>query len=1447
MSKPNLHISYFIILLIAITAINAYSQCQAGDPDSDSDGICDAQDVCTNGNDNNDLNNNGQIDACETCPTYDFNVYQPVSYWDDFGTFGLQDGGATVLIENNGWKAIEINFSITPQSVLTFDFKSTQQGELHWLVFDDNLQGGSPDAEFQVYGTQSVSSTINDFTYTNNGSWQSFSIPVGSYFTGFVNYLGLVADDDANANGNSYFRSIRLFQDGDGDLLCDCVDGTACQDGDPCTTGETLDSLCNCSGGITSADSDNDGVCDANDMCPNFDDGLIGLPCNDNNPNTVNDVWQLSCSCAGTPDVYINEILTQNYGSITNLYDEDGDSPDYIELHNTTNSTINLSAWRLVNEDNIWKIPTGTTISPNGYLSIWASEKDKSGPQLHTNFKLNNKGEYLGLYDSQNRLVYDFGDKYPHQYNNLSYGLNSNGALNYFNIVTKNAPNGNAYVGKVSVPVPSFGRGYYDNSLQEILTTETPNALIRYTLDGTEVNNSSAIYANAINVNANSSGIVTLRAKAFAAGYIASDEISVSYIFPNSIFPNNINAQQGISSLPMVVLNQDNQNDLNCLDNNNNCPKRDIIFEYFEIDTLNISDGTYTNASASEFGQFNVVFSEDKLNIRVHFDPIYGDKYLDYPIFKNYEYNNVKPVDKFRKIEIRGCYFDSYEGEGNYPAAGMYVTENWWRSTELHLMDLGQHTRFVNIFINGEFRGISTLRERFDHHNYANYKNLNNNDISSLKVDNRANTTNANNGNTNFWNTLLNTSNYQNVKNNINSSSLIVQKLMESLWYGNGETEYRVVYPTITNQKNKLYLINSDVDLTFRNAVSNIWAGWDPGGYHPYVVNNAESLPMWYDFIDDAEFRQDVYELTTKAFCQDGILSVSEAKANLNKWASEANQAMYSELARTNRTNISGSSYNYNTWQSRINTALSMLDELPDMYNGWSQQGLYNGCDLRPIVDTENQISEINSPVSYIINAIDPDSDAMNFSVISGLPPGLSLNPTTGEFTGSPTQLGTYYVKIKVGDTNNKWGYHDFIWEVINLNVQAGGELVINEIHYNPADSILPNGGKINGTNFEFIELKNVGTADVILRGKVFTKGIDLEISQAITIPPNGFVVFANKACWFYEKYGFFPDGEYKDNLDNDGENLRLKGPYKSILDSLTYDDGGQWPGTPDKGLYSLALKLGDLDNTDPLNWSIQSTYTTPRAENDFTNFGQHTFSGLVINEIHYNPFPKLDPITGDTLEDGRKFEFVELKNITQSRIYLDSVIFSRGINYEFQANEFIEPSEFLVLAEDKSSFLERYGIAAYDNYNGKLDNGGETIWLQRNTSGGPVLLDVVTYDDALPWDTEADGGMTDYSLALIDPILDNNTWLNWQVQCNGVLWTPGAENESCQTNCIPTLIENNSSIIVQSESVEQYIQTNGLVLNGDIEYQAGDYILLNEGFEVKQGAVFHAFIALCN
>ncbi|MGK0315349.1 MAG: hypothetical protein ACI86M_001580 [Saprospiraceae bacterium] len=51
-----------------------------------------------------------------------------------------------------------------------------------------------------------------------------------------------------------------------------CIAGNTCDDDDPCTINDVYDAICCCSG--TFEDLDNDGVCDADDLCPGFDDNL---------------------------------------------------------------------------------------------------------------------------------------------------------------------------------------------------------------------------------------------------------------------------------------------------------------------------------------------------------------------------------------------------------------------------------------------------------------------------------------------------------------------------------------------------------------------------------------------------------------------------------------------------------------------------------------------------------------------------------------------------------------------------------------------------------------------------------------------------------------------------------------------------------------------------------------------------------------------------------------------------------------------------------------------------------------------------------------------------------------------------------------------------------------------------------------------------------------------
>lgn len=146
------------------------------------------------------------------CIEIDFNNYTIDSYGgsQDNGTSSDVGGGNGVAIFNNAWKSIALNYTVTANTVIEFQFGSTAGGEIHGIGFDNN-NSISSGFTFQLYGTQNWGN--RDFDYTTFGSWQSFTIPVGQYYTGTFDRLFFVDDNDANpTTGNSYFQSIKIYE-----------------------------------------------------------------------------------------------------------------------------------------------------------------------------------------------------------------------------------------------------------------------------------------------------------------------------------------------------------------------------------------------------------------------------------------------------------------------------------------------------------------------------------------------------------------------------------------------------------------------------------------------------------------------------------------------------------------------------------------------------------------------------------------------------------------------------------------------------------------------------------------------------------------------------------------------------------------------------------------------------------------------------------------------------------------------------------------------------------------------------------------------------------------------------------------------------------------------------------------------------------------------------------
>ncbi|MCK5114827.1 MAG: tandem-95 repeat protein, partial [Phycisphaerae bacterium] len=129
----------------------------------------------------------------------------------------IEDDGDTIRMTGNGWKQIEMPYTITGDTILEFDFQSGSEGEIHGIGFD-NDDGLNADHTFKLHGTQSWGIGDYDNYQGDEGEMQHYRIRVGDHFTGDFENLTFAMDHDvANADGESVFSNIKVFEEGQGD------------------------------------------------------------------------------------------------------------------------------------------------------------------------------------------------------------------------------------------------------------------------------------------------------------------------------------------------------------------------------------------------------------------------------------------------------------------------------------------------------------------------------------------------------------------------------------------------------------------------------------------------------------------------------------------------------------------------------------------------------------------------------------------------------------------------------------------------------------------------------------------------------------------------------------------------------------------------------------------------------------------------------------------------------------------------------------------------------------------------------------------------------------------------------------------------------------------------------------------------------------------------------
>ncbi len=146
--------------------------------------------------------------------------------------------------------------------------------------------------------------------------------------------------------------------------------------------------------------------------------------------------------------------------------------------------------------------------------------------------------------------------------------------------------------------------------------------------------------------------------------------------------------------------------------------------------------------------------------------------------------------------------------------------------------------------------------------------------------------------------------------------------------------------------------------------------------------------------------------------------------------------------------------------------------------------------------------------------------------------------------------------------------------------VSARGEVVINEIHFDPP---------LANELVEFVELHNTGTEVVDLGGWALTSGVEFVFPEGTFLGAGGYVVVAQDPVSVQVKYGAVALGPWVGGLSNDGETLELVDAAGRVVDEVDYQLGFPWPTVGDAPGYSIELLNPGLDNSVGGHWRVSS------------------------------------------------------------------------------------------------------------------------------------------------------------------------------------------------------------------------------------------------------------------
>jgi len=248
-------------------------------------------------------------------------------------------------------------------------------------------------------------------------------------------------------------------------------------------------------------------------------------------------------------------------------------------------------------------------------------------------------------------------------------------------------------------PVFSVERGLQDQPFTLTLEAEDGGALL-YSVDGSDP---TLPWPGSLEIT----GTTSVRAVETPPEGEAADVVTHTYIFVADVLQQNT-LNVGVISDPVygpIVERTLRELPTVSLVNAGGLgeDERPVSFEWIPPE----GDTVQEDCGAAKVGGASIRYAKN--NIRLYFRSRYGAGRLEADFYEGFE-SGLEPVTKHDSLNLRGGSHDSVFW---LEEQGQYLRNRWMDEAQLAMGHIAPHGRYAHMYLNGQYRGLHQVRERF--------------------------------------------------------------------------------------------------------------------------------------------------------------------------------------------------------------------------------------------------------------------------------------------------------------------------------------------------------------------------------------------------------------------------------------------------------------------------------------------------------------------------------------------------------------------------------------------------------------------------------------------------------------------------------------------------------------------------------------------------------------